>query len=83
MVNTGGISKPSVPFTLQGISNAKDIRITVLKNGEWVELKAQQGVPAAKIAVRQDFEWCAEREPITSKYPNFPNWVKDVDYVWY
>lgn len=83
MVNTGGISKPAVPFTLQGISNAKDIRITVLKNGEWVELKAQQGVPAAKIAVRQDFEWCAEREPITSKYPNFPNWVKDVDYVWY
>ena len=83
MVNTGNVSKPYVPFTLTNITNAKDIKIEVFKNGGWIEMTAKKGVPASKIAVFQNFVWCAEREPITTKYPNFKNWVQNVDYIWY
>ena len=84
MVNTG-IGDPIAPvsFTLSGISNAADIKLEVYKNGAWVEMTARQGTPAAKIAVNQDFEYCAEREPITTKYPNFQYWVQNVDYIWW
>jgi len=84
MINTGaGPTKDCVPFTLTGISNAANIKLEVFKNGTWMEMKAEQGVPAAKIAVNQDFEYCGEREPITTKYPNFKNWVQDVNYIWW
>ena len=84
MVNTG-IGDPIAPvsFSLSGINNAADIKLEVYKNGAWMEMKAEQGVPAAKIAVFQDFEYCAEREPITTKYPNFQYWVQNVDYIWW
>ena len=84
MVNTG-IGDPITPvsFTLSGISNAADIKLEVYKNGAWVEMTARQGTPAAKIAVNQDFEYCTEREPITTKYPNFQYWVQNVDYIWW
>jgi hypothetical protein len=84
MVNTGaGATKEPVTFTLNNISNAANIKLEVFKNGEWVEMEAKQGVPAAKIAVNQDFDYCSEREPITSKYENFASWVQDVDYIWW
>jgi hypothetical protein len=84
MVNTGiGEPLPYVPFTLTNISNAANIKLEVFKNGEWMEMEAKQGVPAAKIAVNQDFEYCSEREPITTKYPNFKYWVQNVDYIWW
>lgn len=84
MVNTGaGPEKDPVSFSLSGISNAADIKLEVYKNGAWVEMAARQGTPAAKIAVNQDFEYCTEREPITTKYPNFQYWVQDVDYIWW
>lgn len=84
MVNTGiGEPLPYVPFTLTNISNAANIKLEVFKNGEWVEMEAKQGVPAAKIAVNQDFEYCSEREPIKTKYPNFKYWVQNVDYIWW
>jgi len=84
MVNTG-IGDPIAPvsFSLSGINNASQIKLEVFKNETWMEMKAEQGVPAAKIAVFQNFEYCAEREPITKKYPNFKNWVKDVNYIWW
>ena len=84
MINTGeGPTKDYVSFTLTGISNAADIKLEVYKNGAWVEMTARQGTPAAKIAVNQDFEYCAEKEPITTKYPNFQYWVQDVNYIWW
>jgi hypothetical protein len=84
MVNTGiGNTIEPVSFPLQGINNASQIKLEVFKDGLWIEMKAQQGVPAAKIAVNQDFEYCGEREPITTKYPNFKNWVQDVNYIWW
>jgi len=84
MVNTGaGAVKDPVTFTLNNISNAANIKLEVFKNGEWMEMEAKQGVPAAKIAVNQNFEICGEREPITTKYPNFAYWVQNVDYIWW
>lgn len=84
MVNTGiGEPLPYVPFTLSNVSSAANIKLEVFKNGEWMEMEAKQGVPAAKIAVNQDFDYCGEREPITSKYPNFKHWVQNIDYIWW
>lgn len=67
-----------VPFTLNGISDAKDIKLEVQKNGQWMEMTAKQGVPAAKIAVPQSVDWCNERQGI-----NFGGWVQDVNYIWW
>ncbi|MBR2248432.1 MAG: hypothetical protein IJ880_15660 [Bacilli bacterium] len=82
MVNTGaGPNLDPVSFTLTGITNPKDIHIYVNKS-DWVEITANVGVPASKIATWQDKEWCGERQPITEKYPGFSEWVKNVDYIW-
>ena len=82
MVNTGaGPSLDPVPFTLTGITNPKDIHIYVNK-GDWVEVTANKGAPASKIATWQDKEWCRERQPISEKYPGFPLWVNNPDIVW-
>ena len=82
MVNTGaGPSLDPVPFTLTGITNPKDIHIYVDK-GNWIEVTANKGNPASKIATWQDKEWCRERQPISEKYPGFPHWVSNPDIVW-
>jgi hypothetical protein len=82
MVNTGaGPSLDPVPFTLTGITNPKDIHIYVEK-GNWIEVTANRGNPASKIATWQDKEWCHERQPISEKYPGFPLWVSNPDIVW-
>ncbi len=84
MVNTGvGEKKDHVPFILNGITNSADIKLEVFKNGEWVEMKARQGTPAAKIAVNQDFKYCGEKVSMLTEYPNFKFWVQDVDYIWW
>jgi len=84
MVNTGaGVEKDPVTFTVEGVTNANQIKLEVYKNGEWIEMTANKGVAAAKIAVRQNFEYCRERVGISSKYPDFGNWVQDVDYIWW
>lgn len=84
MVNTGGgETKNPVKFTINGVSNAADISLEVFKSGEWMEMKAKKGNPAAKIAVNQDFVYCSEKEPIEEKYPNFKQWVQNVDYIWW
>lgn len=67
-----------VPFILNNISDAKNIKLEVQKNGEWIEMTAKQGVPAAKIAVPQSVDWCNERQGI-----DFGNWVQDVNYIWW
>ena len=86
MVNTGASSGRTidpVDFTINNVTNAADIKIEVFKNGTWMEMKAQEGVPAAKIAVYQNFEYCTEKQPISTKYPDFQDWVRDIDYIWW
>lgn len=84
MVNTGaGPTKDYVSFILENVLNASDITLEVYKNGIWIEMEAKKGIPAAKIAVFQDFKYCDEREPIEKKYPEFKNWVQDINYIWW
>ena len=93
MVNTGGISttvdkKPT--FTVTGVDpkeRGKDIIIKVDKgtNGQsnWVELKAEKGEPAAKLAVGKGFQMCIERQNINQIYKRFTDWVKNPQIIWY
>ena len=80
---------PTFDITLTGVkaANGKNIKIEVEKevNGvkQWVELKANNGEPAAKIGVKPGFGYCNERQGISSKYPLFTQWVQNVDVVWY
>ncbi len=48
--------------------DAKRIRIWVTKRGENIELKADQGKVASKVAVGADYRWCAERQDIDAKF---------------
>ena len=92
MINTnaperdGGVKRDPVSFDITGINRAnrgKDIRIMVKKDGKWIELIANKGVAAAKIAVKPTFEWCDEYMDIQLKYPKFKQWVQDKDVIWY
>ena len=47
---------------------AKSIHIRVIKSGEVIELSADQGKAASKIAVGTDYVWCDEREDIDAKF---------------
>ena len=83
MINTGaGPTHAPVPFTLTGKSNPKDIHIYVNKDGNWIEISANKGQPASKIATWQNKAWCTERQPISERYPGFPLWVSNPDIVW-
>ncbi len=72
-------------FTITGDFKGKAINIPVMvyKSGNWIELSAFQGGVASKIAVTTSYEWCAEYEAITSKYPDFSAWVTDPSVKWY
>ena len=92
MINTnapakdGGVKREPVSFDITGINranNGKDIAIHVYKEGKWIELKANKGVAAAKIAVKPTFEWCDEFMDIQLKYPKFKEWVQNKDVIWY
>lgn len=87
MINTNasnGISGLApVSFTIDGVINPSDIEVAVSKEGNLVPLAAEIGKAASKIAVDPDFEWCNEREDITSRYSNFASYVKDTKANWY
>ena len=79
MVNTGGVSKDPVTFELDGTFDYQPdkIEVKVQKDGNWVVLQAPIGKVASKICVAVDYDWCAERQDIENKYPNFSQWVKN------
>jgi len=93
MVNTGGRSttvdlRPT--FDVTGISksvNGQDIKIYVNKGTEeepnWIELKAEKGNPAAKLAVKKGFRICTERQNINEIYKRFEDWVDNPLIRWY
>ena len=63
---------------------AKSIHIRVIKSGEVIELSADQGKAASKIAVGTDYVWCDEREDIDTKFGGkFSQFVKgEGGYSW-
>lgn len=83
MVNTGLHSEEPVNFEIDGIIAPWDIEVAVIKNNQLIPLKAETGNPAAKIAVDPDFQWCAEREDIRTRYPDFSKYVQDTTVNWY
>lgn len=94
MINTGVdvLGATAQPFTVTGLNRAlkgKDIVIKVKKGNtgddsvDWIELTANKGEAAAKIAVTQGFEYCKEFQDINGKYPLFNDWVQDKSVVWY
>ena len=83
MVNTnanGGVKKDPAEIELgYGVadpSDAKKIKVEVFKNNAWQTLEAEQGEPAAKMAVSTDFQWLDERASIKDAYPGFIDWVQ-------
>ena len=99
MVNTNaeklsGAKGKTVPesdlpkFKITGsFKSAKDVKIEVNRGTTtepmWVELFADTGQPACKIAVTTKFVWPDERQSIKAKYPKFTEWVQDPSVVWY
>ena len=86
MVNTGLFTSTPVTFSITGDFKGKAINIPIMvkkSNGEWLELFADKGGVASKIAVTTGYEWCSEREIIMMKYPSFRNWVADPSISWY
>jgi len=79
-------------FDVTGLSkslNGRDIVISVvrpLSTGEeaLLELKAEKGLPAAKIRVKTSFKPCSERQDIRKKYSLFTDWVtSNPEITWY
>jgi hypothetical protein len=90
MYNTGaGPDKDPVEFTIDGTyttpEQIKNIKIEVLKNGDWMELKAETGKAACKILVDNTFVPVKERQNIADENGNFTDYVqgKFVDDFWW
>lgn len=87
MVNTGaGASKAPVSFELDRTfgNDANNIVVQVEKDGELVEITAERGKVASKIAVGPDYEWCTEKQDIEDKHHAFGQYVKgEVDTDWW
>ena len=90
MYNTGaGPTVDPVTFDINGEfttpEQIKNIKIEVLKNNEWMELKATKGEAACKILVDDTFTPVPERQNIADKNKKFTDYVqgKFVDDFWW
>ena len=90
MVNTGIVSRPYVQFTAiigdadwSNTKNIKDIPIVVETTNGTITLQSNVGEPSEKLCVDADYVWCAERQPIQNKYPNFTRWITDKNIQWW
>ncbi|MBR6189455.1 MAG: hypothetical protein IKQ59_11000 [Prevotella sp.] len=81
MYNTGlGPNVEAVTFEIDGEfetpEKIKNIKIEVLKEGIWMELKANTGEAACKILVDDTFKPVIERKNIANENKKFTNYVK-------
>ena len=81
MYNTGsGPTVEAVTFEIDGEfetpEKIKNIKIEVLKEGIWMELKANRGEAACKILVDDTFKPVAERKNIANENKKFTNYVQ-------
>ena len=90
MYNTeAGPTMPTKEFTIDGEyktpAQIKNIIIEVLKNGDWMELKAETGKAACKILVDNSFKPVKERQNIADENGNFTDYVqgKFVNDFWW
>ena len=90
MYNTGaGPTVDPVTFEVDGEfttpEQIKNIKIEVLKNNEWMELKATRGEAACKILVDDTFTPVPERTNIANAYMKFTDYVQGTfqdDFWW-
>ena len=88
MINTGaetkypgkgkdnlGTKEVTLNYAVTSEEAAKGIIIEVEKNGQWIEMKAERGEPAAKFAVPATVDWCSERTSIKEKNEKFVDWA--------
>ena len=66
-----------LPFGVTSPAQAKNIKLEVMKSGEWQELTAEISEPAAKLAVGTDCEWLDERTSIKDVYKSFVEWASE------
>jgi hypothetical protein len=90
MYNTGaGPNVEPVDFEINGEyttpEQIKNIKIEVLKNNEWMELKATRGEAACKILVDDTFTPVPERKNIANENLKFTDYVQGafVDDFWW
>ena len=90
MYNTGaGPTVDPVTFEVDGKfttpEQIKNIKIEVLKNNEWMELKATRGEAACKILVDDTFTPVPERKNIANENLKFTSYVQGtfVDDFWW
>ena len=90
MYNTGsGPNVEPVTFEVNGEyttpEQIKNIKIEVLKNDSWMELKATRGEAACKILVDDTFKPVTERRNIANEYKLFTKYVigEFVDDFWW
>lgn len=90
MVNTkaGPEKDPVAIYTdiiVTGLKDLQKITIKVTKEGSEtpIELLANVGEPAAKIAVNKKIDWQDERKEFVRKYEDFQKYVSDPSVEWY
>jgi hypothetical protein len=68
-----GVRSQTIPlsFAVNNALDAKNIKVEVFKNNEWIELTAERGKVASKVAVGPKHEWCDEREYIGDGFKQF------------
>ena len=82
----GADNIPAKTIYVTGIDrdkNGKDIKIEVKKGDTWYPITAEQGEPAAKLAVDPKFQWVMEKVELSSIYNRFSGWVQNPDVKWY
>lgn len=83
MINTGAGAHynnlTAEPFIVKGVHDKEGvnegIEIFVQKETEWIMLRAERGLPAAKFATSEKVQWVDERVDIKTVYGNFQSWV--------
>jgi hypothetical protein len=87
MVNTGLAEKTEKEFVLNdGIEysngDANAIKLYVKKGGQWIEITAEQGLPAGKFNCEVGTAWCDEYVDIRRVYLSFAAWVANETVNW-
>ncbi|MBP5714228.1 MAG: hypothetical protein J6X07_05980 [Prevotella sp.] len=68
-------------YDVADAADAKNITIEVLKGGQWIEMRAEVGMPAAKFACTPDHVWAEERVSLSGN-SNFEEWVQGKAAYW-
>lgn len=63
-------------YAVADAAAAINITIEVLKSGQWIEMEAKVGMPAAKFACSPNNTWAEERQSLSGSYTNFAEWVQ-------